>query len=448
MSMIKDSFSVRGSDLDTARAMLESMAKDLAANLPIPKKGNAAPGQAVPPTPTGHDASQTTPLNAANLEKQTQALNKTHNRTNSKSSQPPPAPIATQPPFQFGAQKSPIGQPTYLGKPAVTQENLQLPAARKKAKTGADGSATSPQIKAPSPETKRQPEIKAPAPPRPVFVCPELDCEMHTAGFPNQDALNVHIQEEHIKPFEDPYKFVQENLALALGLDLEGQPMSNAASQDASQPVAMASSLSRQGQTPTSKPDLVSTPMSRDASMMRQTSATGDNKATPGKSSAGKPDSTPSIAPGKLVSVKSDLEASSTPFMEDLWAGSTIDPQSLLATFAPLESVAGGLISDVNLYRSLTPNDTPESSKDSGTSEPNSDISDGANIEIDLNWQPIDADLLVDMNNINMDMEGFEGFDKDLMSDPSQQFPSWEDLSADFSKPFQLDSSFYSMDTA
>lgn len=456
---MKENFSIPANELDNARAMLESMAKDLAANLPIPKKGNPVSTGAAT---QGQQGPQPVPLSATNLEKQTQALSKAHNRSNSKSGQAPAAPTSAQPPSQPGAQISPTGHPMYLGKPAVTQENLQIPTSRKKAKTAHQQAGASPQVKPPSPEVKRQqhPEPKAPqAPPRAVIMCPEADCEMRTTGFANQDALNAHMQEEHIKPNEDPVKFVQESLALALGLDSQGRSKAapaKAHAQDGSQLAAppMASSQSKQGQTPmNNKLNPASTPMSREASMKRQGSNTGakgaaENKATPGKSLPVKAGSTPRPTDSKLAATKPEFEPVHGHMAQDPFVGTTVDPQDL-SSAGFFEVAARGLISDLNVYRSLTPNDTPESSKDSGASEPNSDISEGANIDIDMNWQTIEPDLLYDIGNFSM--EGLEGSDTDILRsmemDPSMQAPMWEDINPDFSKPFHFDSSLYSLDT-
>lgn len=454
--MLKSSVSIRADELDIATAMLESMAKDLTANLPIPKKGNSGNTGAAGQNQQG---SQPVPLSATNLEKQTQALNKAHNRTNSKSGKPPVAPTVSQPPLQQGSHISPTSHPTYLGKAAVTQDNLQLPAPRKKAKTTPRQAPTTttqqagvaPQVKAPpSPKARRQPPPEPKAPPRPVLVCPVADCEAHTTGFPSQDALNAHTQEEHVKPNEDPMKFVHENLALALGLDSHGQskvPPPRAPAPDGSQLAAptMTTSLSKQGQTPTSKADLASTPMSREASMKRQGSGTGAKGTVESKATI-RPESTPRAANGKFPTTKPEAEMVQTPFPEDLWANATIDPQSLISGFGPLEPVAGGVISDVGVYRSLTPNDTP-SSKDSGASEPTSDISESANLDIDLNWQSVESGLLFGMDNFTMG--GIEGLENDMLHpvDPSLQFASWADESTDFSKPFSFDTSMFTMDT-
>lgn len=458
MQQPKPNFSIQADELDKATSMLESMALALA----IPKKGTAGNVGGSAGAAAQNQSPQPAPLSATNLEKQTQALTKAHNRSNSKSgkAQAPVAPTAAQPPFGVGAQMTPASHPTYLGKPTVTQENLQLPAPRKKAKTTPrQAPATTPQqANAPqptgkaqtSPKTKRQSAPEAKAPPKPMLKCPEADCETQGTGFPTQEALNAHIQEEHVKPSEDPFKFVQENLAVALGLDSQGQ--SKAPPQPATAP-PMGASLSKQGQTPMSKTDPASTPMSRDASMKRQGSSIGGKTAaTPGRGgTAIKGEGTPNTVNGKFpAGPKPEPEMmiqAAPPVAEDLWSNATIDPQSLLSTFAPLDIVPTGLLADLNGYRSQTPNDTPESSKDSGTSEPNSDISEGANIDIDLNWQPLESDLLLDMDNFTM--EGYENLDSEynMQGDMAMKFPSWDEMSVDLQKPFQFDSSMFTLDT-
>jgi hypothetical protein len=166
--------------------------------------------------------------------------------------------------------------------------------------------------------------------------------------------------------------------------------------------------------------------MSRAASMNRQGSTAGNVQGGLG---AGTP-----RAMGDVTHA--------LPLGEDSWGVAGVDPQELFSAFSQLDSSGGGVISDPSLYRSLTPNDTPESSKDSGSSEPNSDISDGANLDIDLVWAPMDQDFLVDMNNITMD--AMESMDPALAV-----MPAWEDVPNDFSKPFNFDASasLYLLDT-
>lgn len=440
----KDALSVSIADLDRMIGFFENLKREMSMVLgggQVPAQGQGQAPQPAPPGPA--------PLNAANLEKQARIFKEAQNRTGNKAAQPPPPPTTTQPPFPFGSKQSPAGGPTYLNKPTVTADNLHLPP-RKKPKTGSQqtsspatqqATAPSPQPKPSSPELKRQPPPEPVKPETKTYSCPELDCESRqTPGFYTEEALHAHIQEEHVKPNEDPFRFLNESLTSVLGLDMQGNPKmaANAPGQDSLAAPGMSMSLSKQGQTPMSKPDFAATPMSRDASMRRQGSSAG----TPDRNGI-KSENTPRLADGKLPVARQESETPQMAVPDDPWANSTIDPQNLFATFAPLETLPGSLASDIAMYRSQTPNDTPESSKDSGASEPNSDISEGMNLDIDLTWQSMDGDMLMQMNNFNM--EGYELLDTDIMGDDSFQISSFDDAN-DFSKPFRFDTSLYSMD--
>jgi hypothetical protein len=463
---LKQVLSMGTKDLDQVDAHLRSMVSDVPRLAAVFWQGQP-PGPIPAASTTGAKAqagASQTPLSAANLEKQTQALNKAQQQqraSSSKAGQPPAAPTTSQPPsLPFGGQKSPDGQPTYIGRPSVTQETLQLPPPRKKTKTGPQTSAQLPVMdKATSSESKQKAEpattaISAPAPL--VFLCPHEDCEMRTRGFANEAALQAHEEEEHIKPNQDPAKFAKDSLASALGLDKNGKrPVSKTTTQQNAPPHAptMRTNLSKQGQTPSNKPDAAATPMSRGVSMNRQGSAL--SKASDGK--AGAPRSVPAQqATPKSEAGMTDMVAESQPpaALDDAWASSTVDPQSLMNSLGGI-NLASGLIGDNMLYRSLTPNDTPESSKDSGVSEPNSDISETANLDIGLSWQPFDNDLLVDVNSFSFEgLEGIEGFeglegldaDMGLTGDASMAFTGWDDGTADSAKNLGLDTSLFSMD--
>lgn len=416
-----------------------------------------------PPTapPAGVVSNQQPIQAAANLEKQAQAARQQQARGGPRAGQAPAAPTTSQPPFAFGGQKSPTGEPTYFNKPTVTVQNLNPPPVNKKRRTGAtqtsspsvqQGAAASPQTKVPSPDVRRQPiPVPAPTPtqsaPTPevgkvqvkLFACPEPDCDMHLTGFSTEESRNVHVQEEHVKPNEDPMKFMRENLAATLGLDGSGDPRVKPGGQEAGQPSAhaMNPSLSRQGQTPSNKPDLVATPMSRESSMRQQGAAAGMIKT----------EGTPRLADSKLHVSKQEIEGSLSLGGSDEQWNSTIDPQNLFAFAGPQEPFGAGFLGDFTTYRASTPNDTPESSKDSGASEPNSDISEGANLDIDLSWQQLDDDgmVLFDMSSFTMD--GLDPLDKDFMGVDSAEFSELDDdMQTDFSRPFQFDSSLYSMD--
>jgi hypothetical protein len=467
MTQLKDTFSITPKEIESTRHMLNSMVADLSARFPNMKKPEAGKSQpsSIPATHPAPQASQSvqapsvlTPLNAANLQQQQQQLNKLHQRSNSRSSHTPAAPTSTQPPFQFGAT-SPHGAPSYIGKSAVTQDNLQLPPARKKQKQapapglGTPGSTSSPQvIKGVAPDVKRQPaESKSQL--KPSLCCSEPECERYTIGFDNEEDLKHHTQEEHIRPLENPLKYAQENLAATLGLDSQGQSKKTAISSQNS--AKMVASGSKQGQTPNVKTETTpaaGTPMDRQASMNRQGSATGARLNMQSKSGAAKE----SPAKGQAGQKDSGKQRGSQPPQEtvvaDLWANTTIDPHDLLQTFQPFETGAGGAISDINVYRSITPNDTPESSKD-GVSEPNSDISEGVGLDINVDifddtWMPFgpsETDGIFDMNNFGVNTgEDLLMFDEDQ---PVVNFQTWDDMldTSAFDKPFSLETSFFSM---
>ncbi|KAL2155906.1 hypothetical protein VTH82DRAFT_648 [Thermothelomyces myriococcoides] len=435
MSQLSESLTITKDELDQCANMLESMAQDWETLRRSAGQSRAGAGAQLP--------SQPSPLSAANLEKQNQALKQVQNRTAAKAGQPPAAPTTSQPPFQLGVQKSsPAGNPEYLSEQRITQANLVIPPARKKAKTGAGQAspsagqqqtpnAPSPQVSTPSPAVSRKPEP-------PKLMCPEPGCEMGSIGFPTEEALNAHRQEEHVKPFENPHGFLQEQMTAALGLDAQGNPKASPkqAAQGISTPAATPMSISRSkqgGQKP------AATPMSRAGSMQRQGSAAGgkpaDMAGTPGRNSGAKQGGgagTPQI-----------------PAAEDLWAGSTVDPQDLFSGIGPsIDAVTGTLVPDFGTYRSLTPNDTPESSKDSGTSETTSDIAETAALDIDLHMQPLDNDLIYNMTNINVENFGSPSMelDMDLFTNDSMMFPL-DDLQNDFSKPFRVDRELYSTET-
>ncbi|KAJ8128940.1 hypothetical protein O1611_g4692 [Lasiodiplodia mahajangana] len=447
MTQVRDRFSITTADLDNIRTMLESMARDVAAHYPHGMRKNLSQQNAPEAAPQGVSTQQSVPttqpapLNAANLEKQTQALNRIHQRNNSRAGQAPAAPTTAQPPFPFGAQ-SPDGQPTYAGKPAVTQDNLQLPA-RKKVKTepraGAGPSQSgsvanaSPQVpKLPSPEMiKRQAPAEAKQAQK--FFCPDPYCDSRNIGFTTEETLRKHTEEEHVKPAEDPMKFAIDGLAEIFGVDETGKLKKTPSTSNNIQSPGDTSKLT---QAPTVKAEPAN---SREAPMKRQGSTAGSKpneliKAIAGKTGTPKPDSLLGTAPGVTTqAVGGEVMAN------------TIDPQELLSGVTGLEMGGGGAILDMNVYRALTPNDTPESSKDSASSEPNSDVSEGValNVTLDMgfgSWDPfgfgLDPSANVEFGNPdNLSGMAYHGF-------------AWEDHEPDFDKPFALDTTFFSLDVS
>ncbi|TVY57675.1 hypothetical protein LCER1_G004184 [Lachnellula cervina] len=464
MSQPKERFSMMPRDIEQGRGMLQGMVKDLSDRFPAMKKSDSAqahptavsqpPAQTSQPVPTP----PTVQLSHANLQKQQNQLNNTHQRSGSRGSHAPAAPTSSQPPFQFGAgSPPPDGVPAYLTKPPLTRDELKLPAKKKqkqdnKAAMGQTPvSNASPHLTKPiSPEVKRQP-AETKQQPRPLFNCSDPDCDRHNVGFESEEALRIHTQEHTI---ENPMQYAQQNLASMLGLDPSGHAKKPVVSQEALK-------MSKQGQTPNMKGENTptATPMNRQVSMNRQGSATG---ARPGAASKATPKDMPKTpASQRDASKQQSNQHPKEVVVEDPWANATIDPHDLFQAFQPFESGAGGAISDMNVYRSITPNDTPESSKD-GLSEPNSDISDGVGLDISLDifddkWQPfgpseIDGLFDMNMNNFDVNADGLKMFDADLSADIEQQQPamgfgSWEDMvdTAAFDRPFVFDASLYSM---
>lgn len=463
MKTLKDTFSIKAEDVDGVRGMLESMAKDLAASFPQGLKKNASQQnsneaaallQAQASGPSAQPPSQ----NVTNVDKANQQQTAKHARSGSKSGQPPPPPTTTQPPFQFGAQ-SPAGQPTYIGKPMVTQDNLQLPA-KKRARTGtSSGPGSGAQSNNSSPQVQKQPSpemVKKAAPnevkplPKPRFPCTESGCEAGTIGFQTEEARQQHVEEEHVKPNLDPSKYATDNLAAALGLELDpqGRPTSKLVqgANGTQSPAALATNeLGKQTHTPNS------TSMSRSSSMMRQGSAAGAKGSDLIKNiaaKAGTPKSSPAMSMAEGVKPDSKLVPQG---LDQAWSMATIDPQDLFQSMGILESGGGGAISDMAVYRSITPNDTPESStsKESATSEPNSDVSEGValNVTLDMGfdtWRPFEGDQYLNTGTTDVDL--MMSMDQGGMNDTMFSDFTWDEMPS-FPKSFPLDSSQYSLDT-
>jgi hypothetical protein len=394
-------------DVEQARAILATFVKDLSEKFPHmmvkqdSQQSAGAVAQAASQT-SAPAAAQGMPLNAANLQQQQQQLNKMHQRTGSHSSRPPAAPTSAQPPFQLGAP-SPQGLPAYIGKNAITQDKLHIPPRKKQKQNLADAGQTtpasnaSPQVaKNVSPEVKREPAQFKPA--KPALVCNEPDCDRHNVGFETQEALDTHTKEEHIRPLQDPAKYASDNLAALLGLDADGNI----------------------------KPTEL-----KDAAVKTEQASAVDAK--------GKAAEKPAQSAGEVPQIDA----------VNAWEGATINPSDLFSSFGQFETGAGGAISDMNVYRSITtPNDTPESSNQQ--SEPTSDISDGVALDISLDifddtWQPFGPGIggFADEDLAPADENDLKMFDDLPVNDVS-----WDDLvdQGQLERGFEFDVSLFSMD--
>ncbi|PBP28971.1 hypothetical protein BUE80_DR000094 [Diplocarpon rosae] len=455
--VLKDTFSISLSEAEQTRAMLGAMVKALSEKFPNMRKPEGA--IRMQQSSSQHEPQIPTPLNAANLQQQQHQLNKLHQRKDSRSSHAPApaAPTASQPPLQFGAP-SPHGTPAYAGKTTLKQEDLHIPARKKQKQSGTPGQGTPGPTSSPQVAKAVSPDVKKPT--QPSLCCSEPQCDRHDIGFESQEALMAHTQEDHIKPLNDPMKFVKENLTATLGLDSQGkpQPPTSNVTPDTGSTLAGAkitASGSREGQAPTAKGETApveATPMNRQVSMHRRGSAAGakvnmQSKAAPAKEVPAKPQ------PGQKDHNKpGELQAPQEATVSDPWATATVDPQDLLQNFQQFEAGSGGAISDMNVYRSITPNDTPESSKD-GVSEPNSDVSEGVCLDISLDifddsWQPFgpsEIDGLLDPSGSTNNQDGSSMLDSHPPS--AVHYQSWDDMvnPSLFDDPFSFDTSHFSL---
>ncbi|KAF5231675.1 hypothetical protein FAUST_9142 [Fusarium austroamericanum] len=219
MSILKNSFSIDSAEIAEARAMLEGMAKDLAANMirATPQAQNAQLAQQPIPQQQQQPQPRQQPVPVPENARRGSQQNSIPKGGN-KGSQAPPAPTTTQ-----------------------------APQAGKKT----------------SPDVRRVSETQVAY--RPVLTCKEPECEFSTTGYSTEQALQQHILKEHIKPQEVPLKFIQENLALALGLEPDG-------SAKKAEAASMSITNSKQGQTPITT---VATTMFTDGNMERSASSMG-----------------------------------------------------------------------------------------------------------------------------------------------------------------------------
>lgn len=345
LQVLKDRLTVSGPDMTSFRQVLHSIGQQSNQTGSRPNQGPQPQQQPQTVEANSAKAAQTGPA---------QVHNKLPQRPNSRDVLPPAAPTSTQPPFSFGAA-SPDGKPLYAATPQLTQDNLTLP--RKKIKTGvqtsspAGGSQTaSPQTKTLSPELRKQVEPK-PAPAKPTFPCTVPDCEMGAPPFSSDALRKKHIEEFHRQPFQEPAQFLEQ---------------------------AIVDNWNQISQT-------------NPAATSAQAGTAGGLASQDGRS-ADKPGAAPGGPDGNTAAV--DLQQPHTIEKSGLATG-TIDPQTLFAPAYNFDPIAGGVISNTSLYRSATPNeDTPESSKDSGTSEPNSDIAEASSLDIDIDLAAFNYDSL------------------------------------------------------
>lgn len=241
----------------------------------------------------------------------------------------------------------------------------------KKIKTGQQTSSpavpgsqnASPQTKVTSPELKKH-EPK-PVPKAPTFQCTVADCEAGAPTFPTDALRKKHMEDFHVLPFQNAEKFLEKSLYEAF--DDVIQVNTDAAPE---------------------KPGEASTKQQENAPAAQPVKA--EEKAG----------ATPKVAPGQPA-----VELQQSQMADNL--GGTINPQNLLAPLVPdMGMMIPGIMHDLGHYRSTTPpEDTPESSKDSGVSDPNSDIPETGALDIEVSFQPFDDTMF---DNLNFGNENFQ----------------------------------------
>lgn len=385
LQVMKDRFTIAPQEMIQYRMLVGSILQELKQSAKPADQQQPQPNQAAP------KPASTSQANEANAAKPTQVHNKLPQRPNSRGVQPPAAPTSSQPPFSFGAQ-SPDGKPIWAGPSNVTQEKLQIPQ-QKRRKTGPGPQTSSPAgnsqnaspqtTKATSPELKKQ-EPKA-VPKQPTFPCTVTDCEMGGPTFDSDAARKKHIEDFHVQPFENPLQFLEQ-------CELEVQEHLHQTRPDEGMPMSNEGPMEQQG--------------SSTGGPTTQGAKTTDNAVNGG------------LKPSDNgLAAQAALELPPQQIADDFGFGSgTINPQSLFAPAFSLDPAYGGVISNPSIYRSTTPNeDTPESSKDSGTSEPNSDINEAAALDIDINFAEYDDGMLVNLNFGNDTDPSYETITDDML---------------------------------
>ncbi|KAK8246647.1 hypothetical protein HDK90DRAFT_16621 [Phyllosticta capitalensis] len=449
---------------------------------------------------TGPAQGQQAELNSANLEKLRQAQQQRPRQSSGAGVKPPNAPIATQPPFQIGAQ-SPHGAPMYAPGAVnnLTPEKLKMPP-KKKAKTSASSTPQTTPMPAPSPHvgTKPSPDVKreaaAPAAPvKPRFSCAQLTCEFSVKGFDTKEDLEAHVKEAHAK-VEDPLQFAVDSLAEGLGLNPDGSSKETKIETDANRgkPVPTAPKVqppAKAGQTPVVKGDgstpaaaAGATPMNR---VPTQQGAKGSPSAnfktpqanikaqTPGSGGAPAMNRTPSRAPAARTSdmAPANTDAAGTKTsLDNPWDDCPLSPSQMYGMFAD-EDVAKAVmdmpaeyfvdlnekIATMNKDESgATPATTPSpaSTKDSNqtTSTETSDSDSLVNVDWDkkkiqneaefgqmmskLLVFDDSADMTLTLASDEQDGTGSSSFWRDKLPSTTQDIPGWETNA--LSEPFDF----------
>ena len=466
MQRPKAALSMKASDVGQAMAIANSMVQDVAAKHPEMMKARQAgqqPPNAAGPSQQGQQQQSgpaPAPLNAANLQQQQQALSQAQKeqqksqmqRASLNNNKAPPAPTTThatnlasggaqpgkaqstaqhaspanQPQF---AVNSPQGVPAMYGPKAIDQGQLRLPPNKRKKTDGGMASAGNTPIQGSKPalgqqnQNGGQPMMKTES---------QQEAKVQTNG----------QQAEQAQP-----QVAKQQGFVCTDRDCEGQLA----------PFPTEEALEAHNQEQHKKPMADAIPFLMD--VMGDFLGLDEQQ----KAEATAPEVKRNTKPSPSQKSK-DVKP-----QQDPWAASGVNPQELMAVFKPFETGASGAISNVDAYRSISPNDTPESMESDKThpSDPNSDITEGTALDItmqfegDKNWDPFgeaDMDAFTigePPKEIDTDPRpiGQRG-DKEMVYNelPGSEAPEdnlgWDDMVQweDPDKPFSFDSSLFEMD--
>lgn len=450
---LKDEFCISLQEVEFAKNTLYSMVNKLQEM--FPRFTKQEPSRMTLAEPSLGQA----PLSSANLQQQQQQFQKLQQpqRPNSQGSNTTANPSTTQSPFL--SANSPHGTPAYADKKKIDMD-LRIPVRkRQKQNNGSSVAVTgnsnlsglSPRLSTSAlADLKRQSAERT----RPIIVCPEPDCDQSTS-FENEEDLKRHMLKEHVRPHEHPVKYARDNISEALGLNASGEVKKQVIS------------LEDKSKRPEEKIDHKIAPHEPGLTINEHDSSSMINSASQEPAIN---QSNINVVKTTITGVESNLnkdspittqsaikeplsqENSPEVIKADPWAISTVNPNDLVQTYQPFESGANGSISDLSAFRGITPNDTPESSKD-GISEPNSDTSEGVGIDnnvdlFSLSWTPFgpsDSDFLVSDLMLNREKdEDFKSYGKEP---PSMVYQSFDDMdSSIFDRKFTLDSVFFAYD--
>lgn len=372
----------------------------------ITRVSQQRPGASQSP-PNGQPAAQNNmpALNANNLQ-QLQQEQEALQRARRASSQTAVSATSAVPPAPFGAP-SPQGVPHAYGPGSIPPQELKLPPPkkRKQSHAGATPTAGTPGTKA---ATGKQAAAEAAKPPPAAasgaFKCSVVECQHHYHGFPNQTALDRHVEESHKieESIEDPLEFALESLRNSL-VRTEDKSGPQAARKGATMEAPQGPKL--EGSTPVTTG---TTPMGRVPSQFgpKTASPASNQQLTPRAGSSKAPASA-----GKPVKGRDDKKEPGKPAeqeppvpMPDPWATSAISLETIHDTFMDLGDDGGlgfGAMDEFlnpDMFTNTQSKDTPDSvetavvtqtPKDGDmapTNETNAKSGEGA----DDNWIPVD----------------------------------------------------------